>query len=365
MQTKCIELNGKTLSKPSGFVYQNTTYMPLFYVQQLLNDLKINNTWNGNTNTWSISTPFSSQPTKTLETKSGSMGIKINNKWFAAHVNKIVTVDPSSHQNTTFIPIWYIMQALQAIGLQSSWNNGTTWNVEANYTDYTKTGSVLGSFTNLPDAKAGLLQYPGGTVMNYSTPVTGKPVWTEWSFVNVDLRYPAPSNVNATSIDNYLSYHNFIMAGLGSMFMKAQSTYDVDANYLVSHAMEETGSISDIMKQKNVDIALNKNNLYGYGANGSENDDANSFADAGTFPSEAYAILFQAWEVRNNYLTPGSSHYSQQPTLQGMAVQLFCCFGLGGQHKRLNESVRDLLRGQRDKLSAVPHVQSTTDSNEC
>ncbi len=315
MQTKCIELNGKSLSKPSGFVYQNTTYMPLYYVQQLLNDLKISNTWNGNTNTWKITTPFSSQPMTTLKTTSGSMGIEINNKWFAAHVNKIVTIDPSSHQNTTFIPIWYIMQALKAIGLQSSWSNGTTWNVEANYTDYTKTGSVLGSFTNLSDAEAGLLQYPGGTVKNYST---GKVIYTEPSFLNVDLRYPAPSNVNADSINKYLSYHDSIMAGLGSVFMQAQSIYDVDANYLVSHAMEETGSISDIMQQKNVDIALNKNNLYGYGAYGTETDDTNSFADAGTFPSEGYAILFQAWEVRNNYLNPGSSHYLT-PTLAGMA----------------------------------------------
>jgi peptidoglycan hydrolase-like protein with peptidoglycan-binding domain len=309
MQTKCTELNGTPLSKPSGFVYQNTTYMPLFYVQQLLNALKVNNTWNGNTNTWSISTPFSSQPTITMTTTRGPMGIIINNKWFA-HVNKIVTDDPSSHKATTFIPIWYIMKALQAIGLQSSWN-GTTWNVEANYTDYTKDtatkpGSVLGSFTNLSDAKAGLLQYPGGKVMDYSK-VTGTPVWTEPSFVNVDLRFDAPSNVNAASIDKYLSYHNSIMAGLGSVFMKAQSTYHVDANYLVSHAMEETGSGGNVNP-----IALSKNNLYGYGAY-----DDNVSAYAGTFPSEAYAILFQAWEVRNNYLNPGSSHYVK-PTLDGM-----------------------------------------------
>ncbi|WP_067617401.1 glucosaminidase domain-containing protein [Alicyclobacillus acidiphilus] len=302
MQTKSIQLNGEVLSRPSGFVYQGTTYLPVFYVQQLLNSLKLQNKWNGSV--WQIATPFANQPSSTLKTKSGSVVIEINQKVFAAHVQKVVTADPSSHKNTTFIPIWYIIQTLQAIGLQSTWN-GAAWNVKVSDSDYTKTGTLLGSFSTLADAKAALAQYPGGTVRD----VNGQTVWTEPSFVDVDLRYPAPSDVTAAAIDKYLTAHNSLMAGLGSVFMEAQAKYDVDANYLVSHALEETGSGGSVSE-----IALKKNNLFGYGA-----FDANATADAGTFPSEAYAILFQAWEVRNDYLNPDSSHYTK-PTLAGMAA---------------------------------------------
>lgn len=301
MQTKSIALNGKILSKPSGFAYRGTTYLPVVDVQQLFDALKLNNKWSGKQ--WSITTPFSGQPSTSLKTKTGSLAIEINGKSFAAHVDKVMAVDPSSHKDTAFVPISYMIQTLQAIGLKSTWN-GKTWNVEANDTDYTKTGTELGAFTKLSDAKAALQQYPGGTVKDAS----GKTAWTEPSFVNVDLRYPAPANVNAASINHYLTLHDSLMSDLGSVFMQAQSTYDVNANYLVSHALEETGSGGHVSN-----IALNKNNLFGYGA-----FDANAGADAGTFPSEAYAILFQAWEVRNNYLDPNSSHYTS-PTLTGMA----------------------------------------------
>jgi mannosyl-glycoprotein endo-beta-N-acetylglucosaminidase len=302
MRQTRIELNSGALSAPFGFTDQNTTYIPLFYVQQLLNKLQIRNRWDGST--WHITTPFGSQPSFVLKTARGSMGIVVNGKSFATHVDKVVTLDPSSKHNTTFIPIWYIMQTLQSIGLHSTWD-GITWNVKAAYTDVTKSGVALGLVTTLTDAEAALLDYPGGLVKDN----LGHIVFTEPSFMNVDLRYSAPQSVNASSLNQYLSNHHSIMAGLGQTFMDAQARYGVDATYLVSHAMEETGS-----NENGSGIAIEKNNLYGYGA-----FDANASSDAGTFPSEAYAILFQAWEVRNNYLNPTASHYVT-PTLTGMSV---------------------------------------------
>ncbi|GMA51787.1 hypothetical protein GCM10025857_31440 [Alicyclobacillus contaminans] len=296
-----IELNASVLSAPSAFTYAGTTYMPLYYVEQLLNKLNVKNQWTGSV--WKLTTSFDSQPTFVLQTRTGAMAITINGKTFAAHVDKQVARDPASNSNTTFVPIWYIQQTLQSMGLQNTWD-GTTWNVKANYEDVTKTGTTLGWFTQLSDAEQALLEYPGGMVKD----LKGQTVFTEESFTNVDLRYPAPSNINATSLNAYLTQHNSIMAGLGQTFMDAQARYGVNANYLVSHALEETGSDGNVS-----DIALNKNNLYGYGAY-----DSNAYQYAGTFPSQAYAILFQAWEVRSNYLNPGSSHYVS-PTLSGMA----------------------------------------------
>lgn len=232
------------------------------------------------------------------------MGIMVNQKWFASHVNKVVTVDPSSKSNTTFIPIWYIMQTLKSVGLNSTWN-GSTWNVLAPYTDFQKDSTRLGAFSDLSNAETALLDYPGGMVKD----LNGKTVFTEKSFTTVDLRYAAPANVNADAINQYLQTHDSILFGLGQTFMTAQSQYGVNANYLVSHALEETGSGGNVSA-----IAQTKNNLYGYGAY-----DVNAPSDAGTFPSMAYAIQFQAWEVRNNYLNPTSSHYVQ-PTLSGISV---------------------------------------------
>lgn len=301
MKESQIQLNSQILSRPFSFTYQNTTYMPLFYVQQLLNKLQIKNQWNGHT--WTINTPFSSQPTFILKTTSGPMAIQVNSKPFAAHVDKVVALDPASKSDTTFVPIWYMMQALKSIGLQSNWS-GNTWTIEAAYTDVSKTNTLLGTFTSLMDAKTALLDYPGGMVQDSQRHT----LFTEQSFTQVDLRYPAPSNINASSLNQYLSQHNSIMAGLGQAFIDAQKKYGVNANYLVSHAIEETGSNGNASA-----IALSKNNLYGYGA-----FDANAATDAGAFPSESYAIKFQAWEVRNNYLNPNSSNYVS-PTLNGMS----------------------------------------------
>jgi peptidoglycan hydrolase-like protein with peptidoglycan-binding domain len=135
----------------------------------------------------------------------------------------------------------------------------------------------------------------------------GVAVPTSHSFTNVDLRYPAPSSVTASQIDNWIAaHHPGDMEGLGQYFIEAQDTYGVNAVYLLAHAALETGWGTSA-------LALNKNNWFGYGAY-----DGDAYGYGGTFPSTEYAIMFEAWEVRQNYLTPGASNYSSSPTLTGM-----------------------------------------------
>ena len=212
-----------------------------------------------------------------------------------------------------------------------------------NYLAYNATGGLIGVYASLADAKQAAQSIPGGSVQNgEGTTVYGQAGWDQGSgssqgsgqgsgsgsssgsspsgssgssspaptstgFPNVDLRFAAPSDITANTINSYLNYHNSPLAGLGSIFMQAQSTYGVDANYLVSHAILE----SSWGKSQ---IAQAKNNIYGYGAY-----DSNPGVDAGRFPSLEYAILYQAWSVRNNYLTPGAGLYVS-PTLTGMNV---------------------------------------------
>lgn len=122
----------------------------------------------------------------------------------------------------------------------------------------------------------------------------------------VDLRFPAPNSVTPAQIDSWLAANNSPLTGLGASYVDAQNQYGANATYLVAHSILETGWGKSF-------IALQDNNLFGYGA-----FDSNPGYFAGKFPSDEYAIRFEAWEVRNNYLNPGSSHYYQWPTLVGM-----------------------------------------------
>lgn len=122
----------------------------------------------------------------------------------------------------------------------------------------------------------------------------------------VDLRFPAPSSVTASQIDSWLQSNSSPLNGLGSAYIFAQNQYGVDATYLLGHSILESGWGKS-------QIAQTDNNLFGYGAY-----DSNPGYFAGKFPSDEYAIRFEAWEVRNNYLNPGSSHFYQWPTLLGM-----------------------------------------------
>src|SRR5579875_1148530 len=190
MRRTVIEENGQPLSAPAAFTYQKTTYMPLFYVEQLLKAMHIQNTWTGSS--WQIQAPFTVQPLPTLNKKTGPLRIEINGRTLVGDVPKQVAVDPSSGKPTTFIPIWYIQQVLSALELHSQWN-GTVWNVQANYTVYTKTGERVAQFYTLAQAQAAVAEYPGGTIQNRA----GQTVYTESSFINVDLGQPAPNNVTA------------------------------------------------------------------------------------------------------------------------------------------------------------------------
>jgi peptidoglycan hydrolase-like protein with peptidoglycan-binding domain len=142
--------------------------------------------------------------------------------------------------------------------------------------------------------------YSGAPVGSGATTSSGNP------FQTTDLRYPAPPTVNGPQMDQWLqATKNSPLQGLGNAFMQAQSTYGVDATYLMSHAIEETAWGTSSIYQ-------NKDNLYGYGAY-----DSNPANDAGVFPSSEYAINFEAWVVRKNYLDPSGQFYVT-PTLDGM-----------------------------------------------
>lgn len=159
-----IILNGAMFSEPYKFVGGNpqTTYMPIYYVQQLINKaLNIQSSadmWNGNLKTWKLS--VSNKTTKVISNGSGT-AIYINGTVIEDAPTK-AAVDPSSGKPTTFMPIWYVQQLLnQVLGLNSTtdvWDGSAstpTWTIttQASATSTgsgTSTTTSTGTSTTLP-----------------------------------------------------------------------------------------------------------------------------------------------------------------------------------------------------------------------
>ncbi|QSO51241.1 InlB B-repeat-containing protein [Alicyclobacillus curvatus] len=99
-----------------------TTYMPIWYVMQLLKPLGITSTWDG-TN-WRMATA-SQLDLSNLNAGKGTTTIYLNGT-VLQNVNTVAATDPSTGKATTYMPIWYVMQVLQHLGMHSTWD-GTTW----------------------------------------------------------------------------------------------------------------------------------------------------------------------------------------------------------------------------------------------
>lgn len=121
----------------------------------------------------------------------------------------------------------------------------------------------------------------------------------------IDTDLTKPSGETAAKLDAFLS--GTALAGLGGSFINAERTYHVSARYFTAHAILESAWGTSA-------IAVNKHNLFGYGAN-----DANPYADAVTFSSFDACIQYVAQKVATNYLSPSGAFY-HGPTLRGMNV---------------------------------------------
>lgn len=97
-----------------------------------------------------------------------------------------------------------------------------------------------------------------------------------------------------------------VLQNTGQYFIEAQNAYGVNAQYLVAHAIIESAWGTSF-------FATNRDNLFGYEAYTSDPNAAASFR------SIEYDINFQAWFVRNSYLSPTGPFYNGA-NLDGMNV---------------------------------------------
>ncbi|WP_040290848.1 hypothetical protein [Alicyclobacillus hesperidum] len=124
--TEAIQVNGKTQSEVPGIVSGGTTYMPIWYVMKVLDAIGFQNTWNGQG--WYLVAPKGSNPDFSHVQVGTGKGIYLNGKLIERVPIKVAT-DPTSHTKTTYMPIWYVMQALHRVNVTSSWAH-SVWNIQ-------------------------------------------------------------------------------------------------------------------------------------------------------------------------------------------------------------------------------------------
>ncbi len=121
-----IALDGQVVSSPYGLVAGGTTYMPIWYVTEALTRVGVKNSWNGQT--LQLVTPSTNSVNlQGVSPGHGDMSILINGT-LVQHVSGITYIDPSSNKPTTYMPIWYIIQVLNRLGIRSNWD-GSRWDL--------------------------------------------------------------------------------------------------------------------------------------------------------------------------------------------------------------------------------------------
>jgi beta-N-acetylglucosaminidase len=127
-------------------------------------------------------------------------------------------------------------------------------------------------------------------------------------YLQIDLRKPA--NITASDIVNFFNRKSpdSPLKDYAQSFIDAQSKYGVNAQYLVAHAIWETGWGGSSLRNY-------KHNLYGYSAY-----DSCPFTCGFYFPTGGDSINFEGYIVRRDYLNETGSYFNG-PTLTGMNVR--------------------------------------------
>ncbi|MFD1674294.1 hypothetical protein [Alicyclobacillus fodiniaquatilis] len=133
-----VEVNGTVVSQPGHteekdpFGTAITSFLPIWYVDEALGKFDVTANWNGTTGIMNLTTPkgmtvnYPSAP-KTMTITPGVMEIQVNGKT-VTYAPRLVTYDSGTVDQTTFVPVYYIIKSLGYMGVQASWN-GTTWNM--------------------------------------------------------------------------------------------------------------------------------------------------------------------------------------------------------------------------------------------
>lgn len=133
------------------------------------------------------------------------------------------------------------------------------------------------------------------------------------SYQYIDLRTPSP--VTAEQINSYIATYIkatnkiSVLSEKGQAFIDAGTTYGVNPLYLAAHAIHESAYGTS-------EIALGKNNLFGFGSY-----DASPFIASYRFPSIDFNIDYIAKEMKATYLNEISGGFRYQGAYLGFSTK--------------------------------------------
>lgn len=129
-----MTINGHTVETPSHIAaidpmspnHNKTSFVPIWYVQQLLFYAGVFSNWNGHTLNLITPYPASITPPSTSQTLgSNVMDITVTHgpkTDVAEYAPMIQYQDAGTTTLTTYVPIWYLMQTMKEFGATTSWN---------------------------------------------------------------------------------------------------------------------------------------------------------------------------------------------------------------------------------------------------
>ena len=148
MQKSNIVVNGKHFSTQYKFVYNGTTYMPIWYIMQALKKSGAQVNWNGSQ--WKIGVNGSFTPT-VWRGFGGNGEVAIyntsnpsNKQVVETGINMQVYPDPADGIKTTFFPIYDIQVILRDLGYTTDTWDGTNWSIAMGNGSSSSTGSTSG-----------------------------------------------------------------------------------------------------------------------------------------------------------------------------------------------------------------------------
>lgn len=147
MHQTVLELNGKKAYTAYTFAARDvndgieTTFIPIWYVMQIMNKAGVTAQWNGNTHVLTLSGKSTSL---SIHDKRGNASIVLNRKTVESGVPSFAVIDPNSKQKTTFFGLYYAQQMLKSLGFNNTWNGTNhTWTMSLS----TSGGSSSNSLT--------------------------------------------------------------------------------------------------------------------------------------------------------------------------------------------------------------------------
>lgn len=124
-----IKANGQVVSHVEHiiavdpFSQEKTSWLPIWYLETALSKLGVQSTWNGRV--WTMETPSSWRAdvknTIGKMPTASEMELVIDGKEVEI-APKLVAKEPWGHSETTYAPVYYVMEAVQAAGGEVAWN---------------------------------------------------------------------------------------------------------------------------------------------------------------------------------------------------------------------------------------------------